>query len=302
MPDREGPGGDSLCLMTGEERLAAPVGTGPRKGLFRYELLACARNGHVLVGKDVARIRPEDAMIVRECDGLRWHRCLRCDGWLPLRPPDQPEREFAPAPEEVEIPLRGRLLRDRYVLRLIALDRVVHFLVLAVLAVGIFVFARERDALSGPFFRIVDAIQGGIGGRTGSSGEGMLGELSKAFTARGSTLSLIGLVVSAYAVLEGIEAIGLWLGKRWAEYLTFVATTILLVPEVYELTHRVSVLKILTLVINLLVVAYLLFAKRLFGLRGGARAEAAERARDVGWPSLERVLPGPSRVRPADPR
>jgi uncharacterized membrane protein (DUF2068 family) len=99
-------------------------------------------------------------------------------------------------------------------------------------------------------------------------------------------------VVAAYAVLEGVEAVGLWLAKRWAEYLTFVATTVLLVPELYELAHRVSALKIVTLVINLAVVAYLLYAKRLFGLRGGGRAEDAARERDTGWPALRRFLPG----------
>ncbi|NKQ54423.1 DUF2127 domain-containing protein [Amycolatopsis sp. K13G38] len=278
--------------MADEKDPRAPVGTGKRAGLLHYELLGCARRGHVLVGRDAAQIRPEDAMVVREQDGLRWHRCLRCDAWLPL-PPGEPRREFCPGPDEVDVPLRGRLLRDRYVLRLIALDRALHFLVLAVLAIGIFAFARERATLSGPFFRIVDAIQGGVGGRTGSSGQGMLGELTKAFNARGTTLSLIGLVIAAYALLEGVEAVGLWLGRRWAEYLTFIATTVLLIPELYELTHRVSALKIVTLIVNLLVVAYLLFAKRLFGLRGGARAEAQERARDVGWPALEHVLPGP---------
>ena len=33
---------------------------------------------------------------------------------------------------------------------------------------------------------------------------------------------------------QGIEAVGLWYTKRWAEYLTFIATTILLPLE----THR----------------------------------------------------------------
>jgi uncharacterized membrane protein (DUF2068 family) len=108
-------------------------------------------------------------------------------------------------------------------------------------------------------------------------------------------LWLVGAVVAAYAVLEGVEAIGLWLAKRWAEYLTFVATAVLLVPEIYELTHKVSVLKILTLLINLAVVIYLLFAKRLFGLRGGGRAEEEERTLDTGWSALARVLPGARR-------
>ena len=43
---------------------------------------------------------------------------------------------------------------------------------------------------------------------------------------------------------------------------------------------------------NLAIVIYLLFAKRLFGLRGGAAADEAERERDVGWQALERSSPG----------
>ncbi|UIJ58811.1 DUF2127 domain-containing protein [Amycolatopsis acidiphila] len=280
--------------MTGGNELLPPPGAGPRRGWLHYELLGCARSGHELVGRDAARIRPEDAVVVREQGGLRWHRCLRCDSWLPLPPPEEPSREYPPEPHEVDIPLRGKLLRDRYVLRLIALDRLVHFVVLAALAVGVFAFAHERQALSGPFFRIADALQGALGGRTGSSGDGMLGEVAKAFDVRASTLWLVGAVVAAYAVLEGVEAVGLWLAKRWAEYLTFVATAVLLVPEIYELTHKVSVFKILTLLINLAVVIYLLFAKRLFGLRGGGRAEQRERELDTGWSALERVLPGPA--------
>ncbi|GHF47213.1 uncharacterized membrane protein (DUF2068 family) [Amycolatopsis bartoniae] len=276
-----------------EEQLLAPPGTAGRKRWLTYELLGCARHGHHLIGRDTARIRPEDAMVVRERDGLRWHRCLRCDGWIPLPPPEAPVREYLPEPHEVDVPLRGKLLRDRYVLRLIALDRLLHFVVLAALAVAVFAFAHERQALSDPFFRVMDALQAALGGRSGSSGEGILGEAEKLFNARATTLWLVGAVLVAYAVLEGVEAVGLWLARRWAEYLTFVATAVLLVPEIYELTHKVSVLKILTLLINLAVVVYLLFAKRLFGLRGGGRAEEHERTLDTGWSALERVLPGP---------
>ncbi|SFJ00209.1 DUF2127 domain-containing protein [Amycolatopsis sacchari] len=268
------------------EELLAPPGTGPRQGWLTYELLGCARHGHHLLGRDTARIRPEDAMVVREYDGLRWHRCLRCDSWVPLPPPAAPSRERLPDLHEVDVPLRGRLLRDRYVLRLIALDRLLHFVVLTVLAVAVFAFARERQSLSAPFFRITDALQGALGGRTGRSGDGLLGEATKLFDARSSTLWLVGAVILAYGLLEGVEAIGLWLARRWAEYLTFVATAVLLVPECYELAHRVTVLKVLTLVINLAVVVYLLFAKRLFGIRGG------ERTSDTGWSAVERVLPG----------
>ena len=47
----------------------------------------------------------------------------------------------------------------------------------------------------------------------------------------------------------------------------------------------------LAFVINVAVVAYLLHAKRLFGVRGGAAADEAERERDVGWGALERATP-----------
>jgi uncharacterized membrane protein (DUF2068 family) len=92
-------------------------------------------------------------------------------------------------------------------------------------------------------------------------------------------------------VLELVEAVGLWFAKRRAEYLTFVATAVFLPLEVYELTKTVSVLKITAFVINVAIVAYLLYAKRLFGLRGGGAAEEALRERDVGWEALERSAP-----------
>ncbi len=38
-------------------------------------------------------------------------------------------------------------------------------------------------------------------------------------------------------------------------------------------------------------VVYLLYAKRLFGFRGGAAADRAERERDTGWQALERSAP-----------
>jgi uncharacterized membrane protein (DUF2068 family) len=88
-----------------------------------------------------------------------------------------------------------------------------------------------------------------------------------------------------------VEAVGLWYAKRWAEYLTLIVTSSLLPVEVYELSHQVSPFKILAFIINIAVVVYLLFAKRLFGLRGGAAADEAQREHDVGWSALERSAP-----------
>jgi uncharacterized membrane protein (DUF2068 family) len=260
---------------------------------FHYELISCALRGHMLVGMDAAEIRPQDELVVREPgDGLRWHRCVRCDAWVPLLPPAAPTRPHPPECDEIRLPLRGRPLRDLYVLRLIAIDRIVHFVVLSALAVGVVVFIADRAAIGPAFYRVVDAIQGGVGGLNGRGDRGILGEAERAFTISSSTLWLIAAALAFYAVLEGVEAIGLWRRRRWAEYLTFVATSLLLVPEVYELLGTITPTKVIALVINLAVVAYLLVAKRLFGLRGGGRAVAAEHAEDSGWQALR--LPTPA--------
>jgi uncharacterized membrane protein (DUF2068 family) len=257
---------------------------------FHWELLACGVGGHELIGTDAAHVRPEDAAIVREIDGVRWYRCVRCDSWLPLPPPASPTRETPPAREEIELPLRGKALRDKIVLRVIAIDRAIHFVVLAFVAVAVFLVAANQLRLKHYVFHLVNAVQGTSGNPTGHV-HGLLHTVLRALELRSSTLYWVGAGAAAYALLEGAEAVGLWLMKRWAEYLTFVATTLFVPYEIYELTNKVSWFKILALVVNLVIVVYLLFAKRLFGLRGGARAEARERERDQGWSVLEQTAP-----------
>jgi uncharacterized membrane protein (DUF2068 family) len=283
----------------GGERAARPDGlppgtTKPRRfrPTFHYELLVCGVLGHELVGTDAAELRPQDAVVaVPGPEGLRWHRCLRCDSWVALPRPPHPSRRFPPDRDEVDLPLRGRALRDKIVLRLIAVDRALHFVVLAVIAIAIFLFAANQASLRGPAFRILTDIQGGLGGPPSAGNHGLVADVRRLFSVEHGTLVKIGAVVLAYAVLEGLEAVGLWLMRRWAEYLTFIATTLLLPLEIYELTHKVSPLKIVTLLLNIAVVVYLLIAKRLFGLRGGGRAVAAEHAEDTGWQALR--LPWP---------
>lgn len=254
--------------------------------------MSCGVVGHELVGTEARRLRPEDAIFAREAgDGLRWYRCLRCDSWLPLPVPEAPRCEHPPEREQIELPLRGRPLRDKWVLRLIAIDRFVHVVVLAVLAAAIFFFVTHRSEVQHDFYRYLTDIQGAFGGPTNNTHRGVLHEIDQAFSLSSSTLDEVGAVVVAYALLELSEGIGLWLRKRWAEYLTFVATIVLLPFEVYELSHSVSVVKVLALVINIAIAVYLIWAKRLFGVRGGGRAEAAALRRDSGWEALERATP-----------
>ena len=270
-----------------------PGTTEPRRFVpkFHYELLVCGVAGHELIGTDAAELRPEDAVVAREAgDDLRWHRCLRCDSWLPLPKPENPTRQHPPGRDEVEVPPRGKALRDKIVLRLIAINRAFHFLVLAAIAAAIFAFAANRTQLHGPVFKALSDLQGSLGGPVHGN-HGLIGEVRHLFTIESGTLTKVGFVVSAYAIVEGVEAVGLWLMKRWAEYLTLIVTASLLPLEVYELTHKLSPLKVIALIINIAIVVYLLFAKRLFGLRGGAEADEREREEDSGWPAIERGTP-----------
>jgi uncharacterized membrane protein len=247
----------------------------------RFELFACGWSGHVLVGIDAAQIAEADAGVVREIDGLRWYHCLRCYDWVAMSPPTAPVRDTVPPREEIELPLRGPLLRDRYVLRLIAFDRAVHVTVLVVLALIIFFVQHD-------YTQIVEAFGGP------SQAHPFLGHFKHLFTITTAHLYEAGAVVVAYGVLEATEMVGLWFAKRWAEYLTFVATILLIPFEIYELTSSVSALKLVTFVINVAIAVYLLWSKRLFGLNGGQRAEAQRLRSAVSWEALESSLPVPS--------
>ena len=263
---------------------------------FHWELLVCGVRGHELIGTEAARLRPEEALFARDEDGIRWYRCVRCDSWLPLPRPERPARELPPERREVELPLRGKALRDRVVLRIIAIDRAIHFVVLGGLAAAIFLVASHQLHLREEFFRVVNAVQGTSSGTTHTSHHGFLHALQHILELRSSTLYELAAAAAAYAVLEGVEAVGLWYQKRWAEYLTFVATIAFLPYEVWELSKSLSPFKIVALVVNIAIAVYLLLAKRLFGLRGGAAAETREREHDTGWEALERTAPAPASV------
>jgi len=72
----------------------------------------------------------------------------------------------------------------------------------------------------------------------------------------------LGLGAIAYGSLFTVEGIGLWKGKRWAEYLTVIATSTLIPFEVYELARRLTLVRISALVVNIAAVIYLVYRLR----------------------------------------
>ena len=71
-------------------------------------------------------------------------------------------------------------------------------------------------------------------------------------------LHLLGFASMIYAGLFLTEGYGLWRGRRWAEYLTVVVTSLLIPVEVYEVATKGRPSAIAILVLNVLIVAYLL--------------------------------------------
>ena len=79
-----------------------------------------------------------------------------------------------------------------------------------------------------------------------------------------SHITVLAIGAIAYALLEGTEGVGLAMRRRWAEYLTVIATGILIPYEAYEVIRHVTLLKVGALLLNLAVVGYLAYRKRLF--------------------------------------
>ena len=77
-------------------------------------------------------------------------------------------------------------------------------------------------------------------------------------------ISLLAVSAIVYAALEATEGIGLAMRRRWAEYLTVIATGILIPYEAYEVIMHPTLFKVGALLLNLAVVGYLAYRKRLF--------------------------------------
>jgi uncharacterized membrane protein (DUF2068 family) len=75
-------------------------------------------------------------------------------------------------------------------------------------------------------------------------------------------LRIAGIAALGYGGLELVEGVGLWLDQLWAEYLTVIATSLLIPFELYELIHHPTVWKAGGIVVSLLIVIYLGWALR----------------------------------------
>jgi uncharacterized membrane protein (DUF2068 family) len=145
-------------------------------------------------------------------------------------------------------------------IRLIILERLIKSTVLAVAAVSLLTAdrlgylavwaARAQDELNLTTGRglIARALTGAVE---------QLGHLLPHVT-------VVAVAIFLYAALEATEGVGLAMRRRWAEYLTVVATAVFIPYEAVEVVHRPTVLRVGALVVNVAIVVYLSYRKRLF--------------------------------------
>jgi uncharacterized membrane protein (DUF2068 family) len=77
-----------------------------------------------------------------------------------------------------------------------------------------------------------------------------------------SGIHTLRLVTLCYAAVFAIEGIGLWMRKRWAEWLTTIITASLIPFELWELFYRPNLGKVLVLLANTAIVVILVWHVR----------------------------------------
>jgi len=144
-------------------------------------------------------------------------------------------------------------------IKVIIVERLVKSTVLIALAIGLLI-AGEKGWLATWSDYAQDQLNLNVG-------HGFLTQLLLrlvAYVGNFSHVDLVAIAAIAYALLEGTEGIGLAMRRRWAEYLTVIATGILIPYETYEVIHRATLFKVGALLLNVAVVGYLAYRKRLF--------------------------------------
>lgn len=233
-----------------------------------FALRSCGLHGHATFAPDETELA--DRLRVDTPVGEAW-RCLRCETFVVGPPRGRGSADTAP-----EVP-RGRLLRDRTLMRVLAVERVIRALVILLVAAGVFTLRSAHTELQQKFeaeLPLIRPLSDQIGWNLDDSK--IVRHIGEAFTLSETTLLWIAIGLIAYALIELIEAVGLWSMKRWGEYFAVVATSAFLPLEIYELTEKVTTLRLLAVLINIVAVVWLLWSKRLFGLNGGGQAYLAE--------------------------
>ena len=238
---------------------------------WHAETWVCSMRCHVVVDETDDDRLSRDELV----------RCIRCDAWVP--------RTAVTAVAPGHRPRRGKELHQAIVLRFVAIDRAFHALVLIPIGLLLGWLSLRLGTLSTEARQLAEALAS-VSSNIGHLGGQLNSAANKVAVLKRDHIRNLALLALAFGAVEGAEAVGLWLEQRWAEYLTVLVTASLLPLEVHELIKSVTVLKVVGFVINVAIVVYLIWAKHLFGVRGGARQERADELESVA------AAPNPQRA------
>jgi len=233
-----------------------------------------------------------DGLAVPTRDGRRFAQCLRCGAWVIAPAPSGAAAVAIESIETVERPRRGRELRQALTMRLIAVDRAVHTVAFAAVAIAALALRWRLTAIRGWADSTIAALNSSRRGQGGASSQGLLaGLLTRLAQIKPHSLAVLALFAGTYAAVSAFEAVGLWLERRWAEYLTALATVGFLPLEIHELVARVTFVRVGAMVINIAILVYLVVAKHLFGVGGPQPREHDEPIAPL--PELADLEPAP---------
>lgn len=236
---------------------------------FDWNILLCGWRGHVLyqpIETELAeRIRIDTP------NGDAW-RCLRCEAYVVGRP-----HQKGPA-EEAPLVLRGRMLRDAFILRAYAVERLVRSCLMLALAIGVYIFKDSRRALADVFETYLPLLQPAAD-RMGVDLDtfGPVRLVERILEIHPSTLNWMIALITTYGLLLLVQGVGLWSMRRWGEYVAAVVTSMFIPFEIFEIIEKITWIRVSALILNILLVTYIVWTKRLFGFRGGFDAFEDER-------------------------
>jgi uncharacterized membrane protein (DUF2068 family) len=163
------------------------------------------------------------------------------------------DRAAEPARQPRRLPLRRRLKEGlKEGLRVVALFEALKG-TLALLAAGGLFYSIPRD-----FRHVAEELVGRLHLNAGKSYPNVFVRILED-TSNAQLWAISGLVV-VYAAVRFAEAYGLWRSRAWAEWLAAVSGTIYIPFELYELSRGASWIKAGALVLNVVIVALMLYA------------------------------------------
>jgi uncharacterized membrane protein (DUF2068 family) len=146
----------------------------------------------------------------------------------------------------------SRRSRSDFVIRLIALFKLIKAAALIALGIGAFSLRHDHSWLG----TWLHALAADPRGKYASEA------IAKITSYSASWLIYMGIGSLIYAAVFLIEGIGLMLKKSWAEMLTVIVTTSFIPLEVYEMVDHASAAKAAVIVFNIVIVIYLIWRLR----------------------------------------